>query len=104
MAIAVQLGIEAALREEFVMASGLDDPALLQDDDPVRVPDGRQAMGDDEAGAPRQQHAERALDFQLREAVDVRRRLVEDQDLWIGGQRSGAADNGFCSIWPRGRI
>ncbi len=36
---------------------------------------------------PSQQPVERVLDEHLARPVDVRRRLVEDEDAWVGEQR-----------------
>ena len=49
-------------------------------------------MGDDQRRAAAQQPVERALDQQLGRAVDVRRRLVEDQDPRVGEERAGDRD------------
>jgi hypothetical protein len=63
-----------------VEPAALRDAAVLHDEDLVRAADGRQAVGDDDRRAAAQQPVERALDQDLRRPVDVRRRLVEDQD------------------------
>ena len=42
--------------------AGLDDPAVLDDEDLVRPADGRQAMGDDERRPSVERDVERALD------------------------------------------
>ncbi len=58
----------------------LDDAALIDHDDAVGRDDRRQAVRDDERGAPRERVGERPLDRELRLGVEVRGRLVEDDD------------------------
>jgi hypothetical protein len=43
----VQLPVDPALPEEGLVRAGLGDPAPVDDQDRVGVPDGRKAMGDD---------------------------------------------------------
>src|SRR4029079_1683787 len=54
--------------------------------DQVGVADRREAVRDDEGGAPVQQAAEGALDAALGADVDRARRLVQDQDARVGEQ------------------
>ena len=49
-------------------------------------------MRDDDRRPPVQQPVERALDQHLGRPVDVRRRLVEDEDARVGEQRAGDRD------------
>ena len=63
---------------------------MLDDDDLVGAPHRGEAVGDDHRGAPVEEAVERALDQDLRRPVDVRGRLVEDQDARVGEQ--GARD------------
>jgi hypothetical protein len=63
---------------------------VLHHQDLVGTPDRRQAVGDDDRGAAAQQPVERTLDENLRRAVDVRRRLVEDENARVGEE--GARD------------
>jgi len=44
----VQLGINPAAGQEFAVSPGLDDPAVVDDDDPVGIDDRRQAVRDDD--------------------------------------------------------
>ena len=62
----------------------LDDPAMLEDDDPVGVSNRRQAVRDDEGRSAGEESAESALDPPLRSDVDARGGLVEDEDPGIG--------------------
>ena len=52
-------GVEAALAEQFVVAAVLDDPAVVEHDQPVHGRDGRQAMGDGDDGLALHQAVER---------------------------------------------
>jgi hypothetical protein len=70
----------------------LDDLPVLQDDDQVGVADRREAVGDDECGAPVQEALQGALDLPLGADVDRARRLVEDQDARIREQRPRERD------------
>ena len=62
------------------MASVLDDPAVLDDEDLVGVAHGREPVGDDERRTPCQGARQRLLDRDLGLGVQVRGRLVEDDD------------------------
>src|SRR4029077_3766188 len=84
--ISVERGVEPSFCQELVVASLLDDATVLEDDDEIRVPDGRQAVRDDEGGPAREQDPERLLDLPLGPDVDRRRRLVENQDVRVGQQ------------------
>ena len=66
--------------------------SLVQHQDAVGVLDGRQAVGDDEAGAADEQAVERPLDELLGLGVDRRGGLVEDQDAGIEGEGAGEGD------------
>ena len=44
--LVVQPGVEAAARDELAVRAALDDPAALEDEDPVGAQDRRQAVGD----------------------------------------------------------
>src|SRR5687768_8320945 len=53
--VAVQAPVGALGGEELVVGALLDDPAVLQHHDPARLADRRQAVGDDDRGAPGEQ-------------------------------------------------
>jgi hypothetical protein len=78
--------------EQLVEPSTLRDAAVLHDQDLVGAPDRRQAVGDDDRCAAAEQPVERALDENLRRAVDVRGRLVEDENARIGEERACNGD------------
>src|SRR3954447_5550067 len=74
-------------REQIGLPSSLDDAPVVDNHDLVGAADGREPVGDDQRGAAAQEPVERALDQQLGRPVDVRGRLVEDQDPRVGEQR-----------------
>ena len=51
-----------------------------------------QAVGDDDRGAAGEQAPQPVLDRALGVQVDVRRRLVEDEDARVGDERAGEGD------------
>src|SRR3954470_9388370 len=89
---AIEIGVHAFGLQELVVRAALDDAAGVDDEDQVGVADRAQAMGDDDAGAPGEQRAERALDDALGARVDVGGRLVEDEDARIGEHRARERD------------
>ena len=72
---------------------------MLHDEDLVGAADRREPVGDDDRRAAAQQPVERLLDQDLRRPVDVRGRLVEDQDARIGEQ--GARDRDQLALAGR---
>ena len=70
------------------MRAALDDFAVAHDEDHVGVPDRRKPVRDDEAGLVRHQRAHRLLDALLGARVDVRGRLVEDQERGVEQHRA----------------
>src|SRR3954465_12492452 len=84
-----QLGEAAALGDELVEGAGLDDPALVEDEDAVGVADRREPVRDDEGGAPLHDLLERELELALGRGVERARRLVEDQHRRVLEQRPG---------------
>ena len=71
------------------MRALLEDLAVLDDDDAVRVAHGGEPVGDDEDGAPLHQRVHAALDMLLGARVDGARGLVEDHDRRIGDRSAG---------------
>src|SRR6185312_2070638 len=72
--------------------AALDDAAAFDDEHGVGAADGGEAVGDDDGAAAVQEPVERALDHDLGRPVDVRGRLVQDQDARVGEQRAGDRD------------
>src|SRR6185295_12240815 len=81
--------ILAPPRQQFGVTAALDDPALLHHQDLVGVADGREPVGDDEAGPVAAEFDHRVLDEQFGSGVHRTRRLVEDQQLRAGQKRAG---------------
>ena len=90
---AVEARVRATELEQLLVGAALGDPPVLEDDDPARPPDRRQAVGDDDRGPADEQPLEALLDPLLGPDVDVRGRLVEDQDPRLGEQRPGEGDD-----------
>src|ERR1700742_4179313 len=65
---------------QFRKGAGLDDAAFLEDEDAVHVPDGGEAVGDDEGGAVAHQAFEGFLDEVLAFGVEGAGGFVEDED------------------------
>src|SRR6185503_3303755 len=80
---APQPRIGAAAPHQLGMRAGLDDAAVVQDDQPVHARDRREAMRDRDHGAALHQRIELLLDRGLDLAVERRGRLVEDEDRRI---------------------
>ena len=74
------------------LGAALDDAAAVEHDDLVGPAHGREPVGDHDRRAPVQQAVERLLDQHLGRPVDVRGRLVEDQDARVGEQRAADRD------------
>jgi hypothetical protein len=70
----------------------LEHPAAIEHHDLVGVLHGREAVRDDQRGAPRQQLLQRVLDQRLRLGVQRRGRLVQQQDGRVLEKRPGDGD------------
>ena len=80
----MEAGIETVTAQQFGVGALFHHGAMIQHNDAVGIPNGCQAMGNDDAGAALQQNPQRALDFQFGETVDIRRRLIQNQNFGIG--------------------
>ncbi len=74
------------------MVALLDDPAVAQDDDPVGVAHGREAVGDHDTGAPGHHYVEAGLDLLLGEGINAGGGLVEDEDRRVLQQHARQRD------------
>src|SRR5512132_2505412 len=88
----VQVGVGAAPGQQVIVVALLDDAAVLHDQDDVGIPDGREPVGDHEAGALRAQSRHGPLDQHLGTGVDRARGLVEDEDGRVRQERPGDGD------------
>jgi hypothetical protein len=68
--VSIERRVEAAFCQQFVVRPLLDDPAVLQDDDQVGVPNRGEPVGDDEGRPAREQEPQRTLDLALGTDVD----------------------------------
>ena len=79
----IERRVQAAVVQQVLVGPDLDNSALVQDDDLVRVEYRRQTVGDDDRRATLKERLERLLDEVLGCRVQVARGLVEDEDLRI---------------------
>src|SRR5262245_15383215 len=86
---AVQLGIVTAGGDEIVVRTELREPAVVHDADAVGASRGRQPVRDDDRRTPRHEVLERTLYRMLGTGIEVRRRLVEDEDGRVGQRGAG---------------
>src|SRR5574341_1990920 len=86
---AIELGVDAVARDELGVAAALDDAAPLEHDDAVGALDGREAVRDNDGGAPAHQGVERRLHLALGLGVERGGGLVEDQ-------HRGVLEEGAC--------
>jgi len=80
----IQLVIQATAIDQFIVTARFHHPAVLEHQDAVGLFHRRQAVGDDERGAPGQKPAERLMQTPFGVAVERRGGLVEDDDLGVG--------------------
>lgn len=76
----IEPGVGAALCQKLLMRALLLDAAVRDDQNAAGLPDGGQAVGDDERRAVLCQLVKGVLDLGLGQTVERRGRLVEDQD------------------------
>src|SRR6188472_1635 len=81
---AVEARVGAGRLNQLVVAALLGDAAVFEDDNLAGAADRREAVGDDDCGAARQQSFQALLDRFLGPHIDVGGRLVEDQDAGFG--------------------
>ena len=79
----------SSLRQQRLVLALLDDPAAVQDDDPVGVGDRAEPVRDDERRPLAHQTLERLLHGLLRLAVERGCRFVQDEDARVLEQRAG---------------
>src|SRR5499427_10588092 len=84
--------IAAASLDQRVMGAVLDQAAALERDDAIRRPHGREPVRDDENRPPLGDLFHVLLNDALALIVEGTRRLVEDQNAWVGNERAGDRD------------
>ena len=101
-------GVAPLPRQQLVVGPGLLDPAGVQDDDPVGGPGRLQPVGDDDRGPPARHPRMAAATRASVGQVEVRRRLVEQQDGRVdqlgAGQRDQLALAGRQRPAPLGQL
>src|SRR6478735_2782005 len=88
----VQRRIATAGLDQRVMGAVLDQAAVLERDDAIRGPYGREPVRDDENGSSLGDLLHVVLDDPLALIIERTRRLVEDQDARIRDQCAGDGD------------
>ena len=88
----VELGVEAAGRDQLVVAAPLDDPAVVDHHDEVGLTHRRQAVGDHDRRPAFERLVEGRLHLCLVLAVEVAGGLVEDDDARVLEQHAGDGD------------
>src|SRR5450756_2337696 len=81
--LCMKQAVEAVLRDQFLMFSTFADFTVPQIENLIRIPDGTEAMGDDETGASGHQLAHGALDVHLCKRVDIAGRFIQYQNRRI---------------------
>ena len=90
--LVVQLRVMPAACQQFVVRAALDDFAVLQHQNLVRVPHGREPVRHDEAGAPREEFFQSVLNHAFGGRVHGARGLVENEDARPGDHRAGESE------------
>ncbi len=85
----MQPGVETVFLEQFVVRADFDDSSPLQHDQPIRLLQRAQTMGDGDRRAALDQVVQRELNLALGLGVDGAGGLVEDQNLGVDEQRPG---------------
>jgi hypothetical protein len=87
--VRVQPGIIPLAGEQFLMCPVLDNASLLEHQNGVCRPHGRQAMGDEEHGTAPTHLGEIALDNGFRLVVERTCGFVKDENAWVAHQSPG---------------
>ena len=88
----VQRGVEPAPGHQLVVIALLGDLSVLQHQNEIRVLNGGQAVGDDEAGAALHQPVHGLLDLDLRAGVHVGGGLVQNEHGGVAEHGAGDGD------------
>ena len=85
----IQLVIPSLHREQLVMRPPLDDLALLEHHDTIRVAHGGESVGDDKRRTVFHQALHPVVDVHFGPRIDRTRRLVEHEDRRFGDGGTG---------------
>ena len=86
------MAIGGAGGHQFVVGAVADQAAIFHEQDLVGAADLREAVGDQQRGAPFEDTTHGALDLIFGVAVDRAGRVVEHQDAWIAEKGAGDGD------------
>src|SRR6185437_2094052 len=89
---AIEAPVDAALLQQLLVGTLLAQHALVHDEDQVGALDGREAMGDTDAGAAGEHAGEGFANFELGVGVHAGGGFVEDQDRGIRRKSAGEVD------------
>src|SRR5438309_9406334 len=84
----VQIGIEAILREQFLVSTFFYDAAMIHDEDQLGVPNRGESVGDDKTRPALHQLGHGSLDLHVGSSIDTAGRFVHNQDLGTYLERS----------------
>src|SRR5205823_11309532 len=87
-----EVGVGATARHERIVVAGFDDPALLEDEDEVRLLDRGDPVRHEDRRPGAEEVAEAVEDLAFGLRVDARERVVEDEDARRGGEHAGERD------------
>ena len=79
----VELAIDALSGKQLLVCSLLGNDTALHHEDAVCLEDGREPVGDDDAGATHHELLECLLNGVLGDGVERTSRLVENEDSWL---------------------
>ena len=99
--LAVQVGVVAFAREQFVMGTALSDVAVAEDDDLVGVLDGGDAVRNQNCGAALHHGAEAGEDALFGLSVHSGKGIVEDEDARVANDGAGDGASLFLSAGER---
>ncbi len=87
----VEIGVEAILREQFLVGAFLDDSAVIHHQDHIGVSNGREPVSNDEVGSALHQFSHSLLNQHLGTCINTTRCFVQNQDFGISqeGTRNG---------------
>ena len=106
----MQAAIDAPLPKQFIMRARFNNSPSIQDDDSIRVLNGRESMCDHQGRSILHQIAQGQLYDPFRLGVECRRRFIEDQKRRITKNGSGnrqalpLATRKFEAAFPDDRI
>lgn len=94
----MQPTVGASLPKQFLMRAHFNDSPSIQDDDSVRVLNGRESMGNHQGGSILHQIAQGELYDPFRLGVECRRRFIEDQEGRV--TENGSSDRQTLPLAP----